>query len=322
LSVSVSEALALSDLARPSMQVPTTLAGDPAPPKQQIFFYSPDEWEEFILEWATGLKDDGAGRTYVQIKRLGGSGDAGIDVAAFKSAQQLEGPWDCFQGKHYAAALTFSDAAKEILKVLGHVDAGDYILPDRYLFLAPQGAATSLNRLLSTPTKLRTKFLENLKPDKPLVKSLTPVQIEGVQAQAAGVDFSMFQAMQPHEVLEVHRSTPYHPARFGTPLPRRTTPAEPPEVVAESETHYVAELRRVYAEKDPNGVDDATLLSEHPTYGGHFQRQRVSFYRAESLRMDARDAVPDGTFEALQGDVFDGVIDVVESSQRHQFPQL
>jgi hypothetical protein len=30
--------------------------------------------------------------------------------------------------------------------------------------------------------------------------------------------------------------------------------------------------------------------------------------------MDARDAVPDGTFDALQGDVYDGVIDVVESS--------
>ena len=30
--------------------------------------------------------------------------------------------------------------------------------------------------------------------------------------------------------------------------------------------------------------------------------------------MDARDAVPAGTFEALQGDVYDGVIDVVESN--------
>ena len=29
--------------------------------------------------------------------------------------------------------------------------------------------------------------------------------------------------------------------------------------------------------------------------------------------MDARDAVPDGTFEALQEDVYDGVIDVVEA---------
>ena len=29
----------------------------------------------------------------------------------------LEGPWDCYQGKHYAKSLTLSDAAPEMLKV-------------------------------------------------------------------------------------------------------------------------------------------------------------------------------------------------------------
>lgn len=304
----------LRDLTRPSMSVPSTLAVDPVPPKHRIYFYSPGEWEEFILEWATGLGEDGQGNAYVQIKRLGGSGDAGIDVAAFKSSQQLEGPWDCFQCKHYANELTFGDAAKEILKVLWHVNAGDYVLPDRYLFLAPKGAATSLNRLFSTPTKLRAKFLENLKQGKPLVKSLNSDHIDMLRTLAAGIDFSLFQAVQLHEVLDVHRRTHYHAVRFGTPLPQRTTPVEPPEVVAETETRYVAELRRVYSEKDSTGIDETAALSEHPTHGRHFQRQRVSFYRAESLRMDARDGVPEGTFEALQGDVYDGVIDVVESN--------
>lgn len=261
-----------------------------------------------------GLKDVSQEDVYVQIKRLGGSGDGGIDIAGFKSDQQLEGPWDCFQGKHYAEGLTYSDAAKEILKVFRHVEAGDYVLPERYLFLAPQGAATSLNRLLSTPTKLRTKFLDNLTLGKPLVRDLTLDEIVHLHTRAETIDFSMFQAAQLHEVLEVHRTTPYHAARFGAPLPRRTTPAEPPGAITDVETQYVSELRRVYAEQDPAGVDDATVLSEHPTFGGHFQRQRVSFYKAESLRMDARDAVPDGTFEALQGDVYDGVIDVVESN--------
>ncbi|BCN78911.1 ABC-three component system protein [Prescottella equi] len=314
MSVSTSDSVLLGDLAQPSMPAPMTLAADPVPPKQRIFFYSPDEWEEFILEWATGLKNDDQGNPYVQIKRLGGSGDGGIDIAAFKSSRQLEGPWDCFQGKHYAEALVYSDADKEILKVLRHVNAGDYVLPDRYLFLAPRGAATSLNRLLSTPSKLKAKFLENLKRGKALVKGLTLEQIDELHALAAGIDFSMFQAVQLHEVLEVHRSTPFHAARFGIPVTQRTTPMEPPDVVAETEAQYVSELRRVYSEKDTVGIDDATVLSEHPTYGVHFQRQRVSFYKAESLRMDARDAVPDGTFEALQGDVYDGVIDVVESS--------
>ncbi|WP_280457721.1 ABC-three component system protein [Nocardia carnea] len=322
VSTGTVEAVRLIDLAQPSMPAPTTLAGAYVPPKQRIYFYSSDVWEEFILEWVTGLKKDDNGNAYVQIKQLGGSGDAGIDVAAFKSAKHLEGPWDCFQGKHYVSALVFSDASKEILKVLRHVGAGDYVLPDRYLFIAPQGAATSLNRLLSTPSKLRSKFLGELELGKALVKGLTEEEIQALREQAASLDFSMFQAVQPHEVLDVHSRTPYHAARFGTPIPQRTTPARPPEVIAEIEAQYVSELRRVYLEKDPRGIDETTILSDHPDYGDHFQRQRVSFYKAESLRMDARDAVPDGTFEALQGDVFDGVIDVVESNHPSALDRL
>ena len=59
------------------MPAPTTLVspspalvGSPVPPAQRIYFYSPDEWEIFITEWATGLAV-----SYRQIKRIGGTGD-------------------------------------------------------------------------------------------------------------------------------------------------------------------------------------------------------------------------------------------------------
>jgi hypothetical protein len=41
----------------------------------------------------------------------------------------------------------------------------------------------------------------------------------------------------------------------------------------------------------------------------HFRRQRQTFYSAEALRVFARDSVPQGTFEALQEDVYEGVIE-------------
>ncbi|WP_039824885.1 ABC-three component system protein [Nocardia testacea] len=314
MTVGASGAIALSDLPKPSMPVPVTLAGPPVTPQQRIYFYSADEWEKFIREWVTELKEDDKCNAYAQVKQLGGSGDGGIDIAAFKSARQLEGPWDCFQAKHYAKALDFSDAAKEILKVFWHVGLGDYVLPDRYLFVAPQGAGMTLNRLLSTPSKMQARFLDNLEVGKPLVKGLSSDDIEALRARAAGVDFSMFQAVQLHEMLDVHSRTRHHAVRFGTALPQRSVPSEPPEAIAEIETQYVAALRQVYAEKDPDGITDATVLSEHPDHGSHFLRQRVSFYKAESLRMDARDSVPDGTFESLQDDVYDCVIDVVEAN--------
>lgn len=76
--------------AMPSPEAPTpsvALDGPPVPAVARIRLYSPDEWEDFIREWATALDE-----SYVQIKRLGGAGDKGADIAAFKTDRQFEGP--------------------------------------------------------------------------------------------------------------------------------------------------------------------------------------------------------------------------------------
>lgn len=56
--------------------------GPPVSPAERISQYSPDEWEVFIAEWATGKAV-----LYSQIKKFGGSGDRGVDVAGFKTDQ-------------------------------------------------------------------------------------------------------------------------------------------------------------------------------------------------------------------------------------------
>ncbi len=43
-----------------------------------------------------------------------------------------------------------------------------------------------------------------------------------------------------------------------------------------------------------------------------YLRQRERFYHAESLKNFARDTVPTGTFDALQDEIYHGVIDVCE----------
>src|SRR5690625_3115689 len=73
--------------------------------------YSPDEWEVFITEWATGVTV-----SYRQIKQLGGSGDRGVDVAAFKTDRGLEDAWDCFQAKHYDGSLTVRSEERRVGK--------------------------------------------------------------------------------------------------------------------------------------------------------------------------------------------------------------
>jgi hypothetical protein len=75
----------------------------------------------------------------------------------------------------------------------------------------------------------------------------------------------------------------------------------------------VAQLVEVYSERHPDETFADTQLSSHPKMGKHFQRQRISFYNAEALRLYARDSVPDGTFEALLDDIHAGVVEVAES---------
>ena len=47
---------------------------------------------------------------------------------------------------------------------------------------------------------------------------------------------------------------------------------------------------------------------------GHYNRQRVLFYSAESLRNFARDRTLPRTFDSLQEDVYNGVIDICEAA--------
>ncbi|MGY2127378.1 ABC-three component system protein [Blastococcus sp. SYSU DS0617] len=308
----------MHDLPYPSpTAVQVALTGAPVSAKARIAFYSSDEWEEFIYEWAHGLAV-----SYAQIKRFGGSGDKGADIAAFKTERGLEGPWDCYQGKHYARSLTLSDAAPEMLKVFLAVLDGHYVMPDSYRFLAPRGCATSLNKLLSQPTKLREALLNKLADGQPLAAALETARLAKVRELVTSTDFATFKSVELADALEVHRSTPWHSARFATSLKPRPAHKLPPVDVAPHETRYVSQLFSVYCEKHPEEDLSVDSLAFNARIGQHFQRQRESFYKAESLRVYARDSVPPGTFDKLQDDIHSGVIDTAEADYGTGFERL
>ena len=299
----------LCDLdAPPSATSLPTLSGPPVSPQLRILGYESGEWENFIREWATALK-----KSYVQIKRLGGSGDHGVDVAAFKTKDGFEDAWDCFQGKHYAKELGPADAYPEMLKIFLGVLDGHYVMPDLYAFLAPKGCGTTLDRLLSKPTELKAKFLAELDNKRGCAKSLNDVVKGKVRGLVESTDFAMFKSVQLVDALDLHRETPYHVARFGGPLPARPPISPPPTEVAAHEKRYVAQLIEVYKEQTPGEQLEQDALSDHPSHGEHFKRQRISFYSAEALRLHARDSVPEGTFESLQEDMRSGVVEVAEA---------
>lgn len=151
-------------------------------------------------------------------------------------------------------------------------------------------------------------------PGDRLVQELSSAELVAVAALADSIDFSMFRSVELAEALDVHSTTRYYATRFGGSMPDRTTPAQaPPQSIAPGETRYVEQLVEVYSEKRPGNTFMASTVGEGPEFGKHFRRQRIRFYEAESLRLYARDSVPEGTFEMLQDDIHSGVVDVAEA---------
>jgi hypothetical protein len=288
------------------------LHGHHIPPQQQLLLYSADQWEGFVQEWAHYCLK----AIYCQVQGFSGPGDRGIDIAGFTDADKLNGVWDNYQCKHYDHALHPRDAFPEIGKLLLYTFTEQFRVPRRYYFVAPKGAGTSLNAYLANAPKLSQVLVE--KWDKYCRKKITSTQeipLEGkfldyVQA----FDFTIFEAKTSLQLVDDHKSCPCHTARFGGGLPPRPDPTAPPEVIAPTESRYVEQLFKAYADRTKKAVSDALGLKQHPQLREHFLRQRVSFYHAESLRVFARDSVPPGTFESFQEEIYTGVVDTHDAA--------
>jgi hypothetical protein len=88
-------------------------SGVPIPKAVRVRTFSPEDWEEFIEEWATSLTG-----SYKKVRRFGGAGDLGVDIAGFCTDQGFQGVWDNYQCKRYDHPLRPSDVWVEIGKII------------------------------------------------------------------------------------------------------------------------------------------------------------------------------------------------------------
>ncbi|AJE23506.1 MULTISPECIES: ABC-three component system protein [Azotobacter] len=293
--------------------------GPSIPPQQRLLTYSPDQWEDFVHEWVHYCLK----KSYKQVQRFSGAGDMGIDVVGFVGAQRLKGAWDNYQCKHYDHALTPGDVWPEFGKIIWYSFKGEYAIPCRYYFVSPWGAGTKLSRLLGNAAKLREELIANW--DKNVKSAITSTQEvpldSALRAYVDAFDFSIFEAKTALQLVDDHRTTPVHAARFGGGLPPRPAAGKPPTAVDSAESRYVTQLLGAYSEHTGTPVTDPSALSK-PKLKEHFRRQREAFYEAEALRVFARDTVPPGTFESLQDDIYDGVIDTHDANYADGFEKV
>ena len=272
-------------------------------PTDRLKLMSSDDWEKFIEEWLD-LKDD----KYIKTERLAGAGDMGRDIAAYITDPK-DNPsnyeWDCYQCKHYEHPLRPSNVLVEFGKIIYYTFESKYPIPRKYYFIAPQGIGTSLSKLLQSESDLKKK-LENEwnKYCKEKITKTEDILLQGdLLDYFESFDFSIFDSIAPKDIIKEYKKHEKYLVRFGGSLPPRPTVRIPSEI---ENLRYIDQLVKSYNSNSPNeilNVDDISSAS----HKGHFEDARKSFYKAEELRMLNRDSLPDGIFENLKENIYDGV---------------
>jgi hypothetical protein len=129
---------------------------------------------------------------------------------------------------------------------------------------------------------------------------------------AETTDFTIFRSVELVDAIEQLEGTPYYLRRFESALPARPVHEPPPTEVTLAEARYVAQLLEVYNERFSAETIESNNVTVHQIAGPHFKRQREAFFKAEALRVYARDSVHPDTFSRLQDDIYNGVIDLAE----------
>jgi len=298
--------------------IQTVATGMPLAPQVRLRTISARDWEDIVEEWAHCLS-----QRYRKVRRCGGPGDKGRDVVAYPHKGKTPTSWHNFQCKFYDHPLQPEDIWLELGKVCHYTFTGRYTVPDEYYFVAPQGAGPTLLEMLKTPEEIRQKLLEKWgdKCETRITATERVALSNEFRMYIERFDFTIFRELEPLTLLNEYRASPHYIHRFGGGLPPRPEPTPPPVNVQQAESRYVRQLLDAYSECLGEAIASPDNL--HPVgwkrYKNHFERSRVEFYSAESLRTFSRETLPVGTFEELQDEILSGVINTAEADHPHGF---
>lgn len=295
------------------------VSGPPISPADRIKLYDADQWEVFIKEWLESLNSE-----YFHVERLGGAGDQGRDVVACTAAPNTNCPWDNYQCKHYKNRLSPADIMCELGKLCYYTYQGEYSVPRKYFFVAPQGVSTLLYNLLSKPEKLKERLFSDWDTKcKSKIISTKHIDLEGnFKRYVDNFNFSIVGYKKVSEIIEQHKRTSHYVTRFGEGLPLRPKPETPPSEIKKNEARYVTQLLGAYSDASMQAIANIEELGSNNSYRRHFNRSRERFYCAESLRVFSNDTLPQGEFGKLQDEVYNGVIDTAESIHNNGFEKV
>jgi hypothetical protein len=283
--------------------------GAPIPPIERVGIFSPNQFEDFINEWATACLKD----RYIWVRKIGGSNDKGRDIIA----EIAEGQYDYYQCKHYEKPITPSDIWVEFGKLCYYTYNKDYPVPQHYYIVAPKDVGPSLLDYINNPLNINDALIKNWdKYCKTGIKTNDPIDLsDGLIQYIKNFYFKIVSVYPMQTIIDEHQTTPYFPFRFGGGLTKkRPVKQNPPQEIDTQELTYVSKIIAAYSDYKKKIIDNVEDLQQnYPEFILDFNRHRERFYSAESLRIFVRDTLPDeSSFIKLKHEVYDGIIDIVE----------
>jgi hypothetical protein len=296
------------------------LNGKTIPAIDRVKLMSPQEYEDFILEWVDGY----LGFQFDDVVQLGGAGDKGRDIIGY--VDKAKTICDYYQCKHYENQLTPTDIYVELGKIIYYTFKKIIPIPRNHFLVAPKGEGPALHDLLIDKIKLKEELKSNW--DKYCLKKISSSDIE-LKGEFLDYfdkfDFAIFGAIQPLKIIEEHKKTTWHPGRFGGGLTRTRGGIPSAELdIQDFEMAYVEKLFEVYSELGGTEITNKDDLLMNAELKEHFEESRNSFYSAESLKQFSRDNLPPSVdaFGDFKSEVYSSIRNVVRLEHDNGYTRL
>lgn len=276
-------------------------------PIQRVKNFLPEQFENFILEWANTKKN------YLQAYTLGGSGDGGIDILC----EIGNNKYDYFQCKRYSTALTPSVFWIEVGKICYNIFIKKISMPENYFIVATNGVGPTLDRMFRNPDLLKNELIKNW--DKycksKIVNRQNILLVNELKEFIDNFDFSIFKQYSINLVIEEYRKTEYFYFRFGGILkPKRKQLIKYSRASLQKiEMNYTKKLIKVLSDYNNVKISVFSQLSKYPKINDKFQEHREYFYSAESLKRDIIEIFNDDEeFSILMNEMYEGIKEIGE----------
>lgn len=296
-------------------------------PEQIISTLEDQRYEEFISCWlidcVVNLYND-VERKYEEVEHLGGAGDKGRDVVAYADVNKIV--WDNYQCKHYNASLKPTDIYSEVGKLLYYTYNGDFTVPRKYYFVAPKGVGTKLSDLLKKPCEFKKEVIANWNDYcEGNITKKKKVILEGkFKDYVEEFNFSVFETKGTQAILAEFLNSKFYPSFFGGGFSKpRPLDKIPTEEMHPIEDTYINRLLEVYSESHNCSINNLEQLSKFNDELIHFKKQRINFYKAESLKDYANESLPSETiFKEFQDFIYDALEDTIYDDYPNGFACL